>query len=294
MDRTLNVALLQIPANGRNIASNLTTGLQACREASEAGADIALFPEMWNVGYELEPIDTLPDLAIDDGDGFLAAFADLAAELELAIAVTFLQRWSGPPRNTVVVFDRRGKRALEYAKVHTCDFDVEHELTAGDRFPVCELDTRAGAVRVGCMICFDALFPEAARSLMLEGAELILVPNSSDYEPWRIGVLQTRSVENMVGVAMANYPGPDTDGHSCAFQPFVYPRDGEGGSVSTDPTVVRAGREPGIYMARFDLDRLRAFRAAETQGDAYRKPSAYAALTRIGQKDPFVREDARR
>ena len=144
------------------------------------------------------------------------------------------------------------------------------------------------------MICFDALFPEAARVLMLEGAELIVVPNASYYEPWRMAVLQTRAIENMVAVVMANYPGPDTQGHSCAFDPIAYLTFGEAEGTPIDPTVVRAGREEGIYFARFDLARLRAFRAQETQGDAYRKPATYGPLVRSWVEPPFVRPDARR
>jgi 5-aminopentanamidase len=294
METRIDVALLQIAAHGRDTEANMTKGLEACREAAAAGAHIALFPEMWSIGYELEPTDDLHRYAIGSDDPFLTAFAELAAELELAIAVTFLQEWPDQPRNAVIVYDRHGETALEYAKVHTCDFSDECNLTPGDAFRVCALDTSAGIVDVGAMICFDALFPEAARVLMLEGAELILVPNSSDYEPWRIGVLQTRAIENMVGVAMTNYPGLGTEGHSCAFDPIAYHHVGDIEGTHIDPTVIRAGREEGIYLARFDLARIRSFREAETQGDAYRKPAAYEAITRRQTRPPFVRTDARR
>jgi predicted amidohydrolase len=294
METLINVALLQIAAHGRDTEANLAKGLEACREAAAAGAHIALFPEMWSIGYELEPTDDLHKYAIGPDNPFLTAFARLAAELELAIAVTFLQEWPGQPRNAVIVYDRHGETALEYAKVHTCDFGVECNLTPGDAFRASALDTSAGVVSVGAMICFDALFPEAARVLMLEGAELILVPNSSDYEPWRIGVLQTRAIENMVAVAMTNYPGPGTEGHSCAFDPIAYHDVGDIEGAHVDPTVIRAGREEGIYLARFDLARIRSFREAETQGDAYRKPDAYGPIARKQAKAPFVRADARR
>jgi 5-aminopentanamidase len=297
VQKRLNVALLQIAAHGRDVERNLKKGVRACRDAAAMGADVALFPEMWSLGYALlqgEPLESLQRHAIPPDDPFLETFANLAAELQLAIAVTYLQRWPGRPRNVVVVYDRRGNAALEYAKVHTCDFSLECALTPGDAFSVCELDTRAGRVMVGAMICFDALFPEAARVLMLDGAEVVLVPNSSDYEPWRIGVLQTRAIENMVAIAMANYPGPETEGHSSAFDPIAYHHVGDIEGANIDSTIVRAGREEGIYLAPIDLERLRAFRAEESQGDAYRKPGAYEALLRTSQRPPFVRWDARR
>jgi len=282
VSRTLNVALLQIAAHGRDRDANLKKGLDACREAAAAGAHIALFPEMWSLGYDLregEPVERLMAHALDADDPFLAAHAALAQELDLAIAVTYLQRWPDKPRNAVAVYDRHGDLALEYAKVHTCDWDLEHALTPGDAFRVCELDTPVGTVQVGVMVCFDALFPEAARVLMLKGAELILIPNSSDYEPWRVAVLQTRAVENVLSVAMTNYPGPETKGHSCAFDPIVFRDVGDEEGIPVDPTVLRAGSQEGVYFARFDLDRLRAFRIKETQSP-YRKPGTYGAIVR--------------
>jgi predicted amidohydrolase len=143
------------------------------------------------------------------------------------------------------------------------------------------------------MICFDALFPEAARVLMLRGAEVILVPNASDYPAWRRAVLQTRAIENMVGLAMANYPG-EPRGGSCAFDPIPFREVGDEEAGPRDTTIVVAGPEPGIFLARFDLDRLRRFRERETQGDAYRKPSAYAPIVSNEVRPPFARPDARR
>ena len=293
----LDVALLQIAAAGRDLDANLERGLRACRDAKAMGADLALFPEMWSIGYDLregESLDHLREHAIGLDHPSMKAFASLATELDMGIAVTFLEAWPERPRDTVAFLDRRGEVALIYAKVHTCDWDLEAMLTPGEGFPVCDLDTPAGTVRVGAMICFDILFPEAARVLMLEGAELILAPNACDVEPWRAAVVQTRAIENMVGIALANYPGGDEEGHSCAFDPIPYPLEGDPHEGSIDPTVVRAGREEGIVLARFDMDRIRRCRSEETQGDAYRKPRTYAALTRDEVRPPFIRPDSRR
>jgi predicted amidohydrolase len=193
----------------------------------------------------------------------------------------------------VAIFDRHGALALTYAKVHTCDWDDEAVLTPGDRFAAADLETSAGTVRVGAMICFDILFPEAARVLMLEGAELIVVPNACPFEPWRMAVLQTRAIENMVGIALANHAGPGYEGHSCAYDPLPYPLEGEEpGDV--DATVARAGREEQIVLAAFDMERIRRCRAEETQGDAFRKPSTYGPIVRDEVRPPFIRPGARR
>ena len=65
----------------------------------------------------------------------------------MAIGVTLLERCPSGPRNTLVLFDRFGRRVLTYAKVHTCDFDVERNLTPGDDFYVADLDTAAARSR---------------------------------------------------------------------------------------------------------------------------------------------------
>ena len=173
MKTTLTIALLQL-VPGNSAAENLTIGLAACRRAKERGADLALFPEMWSNGYRIynRPVADWQAEALPADGEFVAAFGRLAAELEMAIGVTLLEAWPGGPRNTLVLFDRRGERKLTYAKVHTCDFDVERNLTPGDGFFVTELDTAAGPVQVGAMICFDREFPESARILMLQGAEI--------------------------------------------------------------------------------------------------------------------------
>jgi N-carbamoylputrescine amidase len=204
----------------------------------------------------------------------------------MAIALTYLERWSGPPRNTVSLIDRHGRLALTYAKVHTCAFDLpEVALTPGDRFEVCALDTAAGEVMIGAMICYDREFPESARCLMLAGAEIILTPNSCDLEANRLAQFRSRAYENMVGVAMANYAG-DGMGHSVAYDGIGF-RNGR----HHDMLVVEAGEHEGVYPAVFDLDALREYRRLEGWGDAFRRPVAYRALTADGVRAPFVRVD---
>ena len=166
--RPLKIALLQIAPCG-GLEENLEKGIRACREAKKMGADIALFPEMWSNGYNIygRPAEEWKAEAVPSGGSFVRSFQRLAGELEMAIGVTLLEEYAGGPRNTLVLFDRFGERKLVYAKVHTCDFDVERELTPGEDFYVCALDTACGEVKVGAMICYDREFPESARVLML-------------------------------------------------------------------------------------------------------------------------------
>lgn len=287
------VALLQISACGTDLVSNQAKGETYCRQAAAMGADIALFPELWSVGYSPCPSDPVLhqgwlDLARGRDSDFVEHYCKLARELKMSIALTYLERWPGGPRNSVSLIDHHGEIVLTYAKTHTCRFDWETVFTPGESFPVAELDTKRVAVRVGAMICFDREFPEPARILMLNGAELILVPNACQMELSRLGQLRTRAFENMVGVAMANYPAPQENGHSVAYDPICFTKAGP-----RDPLIGEAGEAEGIVLAPFDLDDMRYWRTTEVWGNAYRRPELYGPLVSLEVAEPFRRSVSR-
>lgn len=290
----LKIALMQIAPCG-SLDGNLKKGLECCEKAAALGADIALFPEMWSNGYAIydRPAEEWTRDAIPLDGEFMQEFACAARRLNMAVGVTLLEQYSPAPRNTLALFDRHGRRAFTYAKVHTCDFDAERALTPGDDFPVCELDTARGAVKVGAMICYDREFPESARVLMLRGAELILVPNACPMEINRLSQLRGRAYENMLAVATCNYPAgvPDCNGGSSAFDGVVYLPELSG---SRDTCLVQAGGEEGIYMAELDLDMLRNYRAREIHGNAFRRPEMYGDLVKADVRAPFIRKERRK
>lgn len=302
----ITVALLQMASHGFDQQANLQKGEAFCREAARMGADIALFPEMWNIGYKPfhsevwdlgydpqnpqypELLKEWQERAVAPDDPFLKRFLALAGELNMAIAVTYLEKYPGAPRNAMTLFDRHGRVAMTYAKVHTCEWSLEAACTPGDDFYVCTLDTEKGPVKVGTMICFDREFPESARVLMLRGAEVILVPNACPMDQNRTNQLQARAYENMVGIALANYV--EDGGNSVAFDGMAYTPD----ERVRDHMVVQAGRDEGVFLARFDLDAMRVYRCHEVWGNAFRKPSCYGILTSPEVEEPFRRKDARR
>ena len=296
----ITVALLQMNACGDDQVANEAKGDRFCRVAHRMGADIALFPEMWNIGYAACPPEPVgrkrwQAQAVGAQDGFVRHFSELAGELDMAIVLTYLERWSGAPRNSVSLIDRRGEIVMTYAKVHTCDFSHEAACTPGEEFFVARLNTKSGDVQVGAMICFDREFPESARILMLKGAELILTPNACELEDHRIGQFKARAFENMVGVAMTNYASPQCNGHSIAFDgvAFVGGLGDEDGSP-VESLLVEAGEDEGVFLATFDMERLRTYRERESWGNAFRKPRSYGLLISPEVRAPFVRESARR
>lgn len=293
VEMKLNVALLQL-LPGKTIEEQFFIGKQACEQAKEMGADIALFPEMWSDGYRIpKNPEELNALSISAESDFIQGFGKLAKNLDIAIGITFLEQYSPQPRNSLALFDRHGNRKLLYAKVHTCDFDAEKLLTPGEDFYVTDLDTASGNVKIGCMICYDREFPESARILMLKGAEIILVPNACPMEINRLSQLRGRAFENMTGIATCNYPAgmPDCNGHSSAFDGVVYLPDLPD---SRDTCILEAGEAPGIYLAEFDMDMLREYRKNEVHGNAYRHPQKYQLLVSEKIDDPFIRSDYRK
>lgn len=291
--KLLKIALLQIAPCG-SLNENLEKGMQACKKAKEMGADIALFPEMWSNGYRIygRPVEEWKAEAILADSDFVNAFGSLAGELNMAIGITLLEKYEGKPRNSMVLFDRFGEKRMVYAKVHTCDFDVERNLTPGEDFYVTVIDTACGEVKVGAMICYDREFPESARILMLKGAELILVPNACPMEINRLSQLRARAFENMLAIATCNYPEtvPDCNGGSSVFDGVAYlPELAD----SRDTCILQADGKEGIYIAELDMEQLRRYREEEVHGNAYRHPRKYGQLVDTKIEKPFVRDDYR-
>lgn len=290
----LKIALLQIAPCG-TLTGNLEKGIKYCKMAKEMGADIALFPEMWSNGYKIydRPAHEWKAEAIPIDSDFVNTFGSLARELDMAIGITLLEKYGNAPRNTLVLFDRFGERKFIYSKVHTCDFDVERNLTPGEDFYVTTLDTACGEVKVGAMICYDREFPESARILMLKGAELILVPNACPMEINRLSQLRGRAYENMLAIATCNYPEdvPDCNGGSSVFDGVAYLPELSG---SRDTCILQADGKEGIYIAQLDLEQLRNYREKEVHGNAYRHPQKYGIILETKIDKPFVRDSYRK
>jgi predicted amidohydrolase len=297
--KSFKAALLQlIPSDKPN--ENLSKGISYCKIAKEMGADIALFPEMWNIGYNFnlrkQNESEWLENAIDTNSIFFREFQEQARALEMAIGITYLEKWINSQRNTVSIIDYLGNCVLTYAKVHTCDFDDEKYLTPGEDFYVTELQTKDGRIKIGAMICYDREFPESARILMLKGAEIILIPNACPMEINRKSQLRARAFENMVGIAMTNYAygQPDCNGHSLAYDGIAYGEISPNNFEARDTLIIEAGEAEGVYLAEFDIEKIREYRKKEVWGNAYRKPSKYSLLISDKIEEPFIRNNSRR
>lgn len=286
----LKVALLQMLAVENSIDENMAIASAFCRAAADQGADIAVFPETFSTGYWLpegdrfapwrsiafggaEPDESLIahlcQYAIADDHPFIERFRQLAQDLAMAIVVTYLSKGKERPRNTALLIDRHGKDVIKYSKIHLFEpFLVDAMCEPGERFHVADLDTSAGNVRLGLMICADRDYPESGRVLMKYGAEVVLIPNACPLKGLNgkvTDMVRVRAVENAMAVAICNYPQPKADGHSTAFDP-----EGE--------MLGRGGCMEEITMINMDLERIRESRRHSHLGDAFRKERFYGPL----------------
>lgn len=155
--------------------------------------DIVVFSENLVDRYEREPIDntaqTIP--------GPLTQMLSEKARLHNTYIVTSLNEKDakGHLYVTAVLIDREGKIAGTYRKVHLPLDEAERGLLPGSEYPV--FDTDFG--RVGLLVCWDNWFPEAARIMRLQGAEMILLPIAGDSTPghWD-ATSKSRAMENVI------------------------------------------------------------------------------------------------
>lgn len=289
----MRIALLQISPTG-TIEGNEEKGLIWCEKAKEAGAEIALFPEMWSIGYDISgPAEAWKAQAIPITSSFISSFREEARKLGIAIAITFLEKTADGICNSMLLIDGKGNDTLHYSKVHTCEFGDEYPLEPGDDFHTAVLETGKENLTIGAMICFDREFPESARVLMLKGAEVILCPNACPMEINRLSQLRARAFENMAAIATCNYPSsvPDCNGHSTVFDGIAYLPDMHG---SRDTCILEASEEEGMYIADINLTMLREYRRTEVHGNAYRHPEKYHMLIDTAVNEPFIRSDRKR
>jgi len=240
----------------------------AASQASHQGAALLVCPEMSLTGYAIGP-DNVKALA-ESADGPLSkAVADVARRHRLAIVYGFPQRHpdGALPFNTVQMIDADGQRLAHYAKTHLFGEVDRAQFSPGPDAPA--VFTWRGW-RLGLLICYDVEFPEAARLLGLQGADLVLVPTANmrafDNVPQLL--VPARACENRLWLAYANACGQDAM--------FDY------GGLSTvaspqGAALARAGREEALLTATLNLGERRD--ALSLGQWPSRRPDLYRMLT---------------
>jgi N-carbamoylputrescine amidase len=271
-----------------NLPGNLDRAETLVREAKAAGADVVLIQELFAAPYFCQDQRAeFFDLAAPfDGNPLVARFAALARELGVVLPVSFFERAGQAFFNSVAMVDADGTVLGLYRKSHIPDgpgYTEKFYFTPGDTgFRV--FDTRVGRIGVG--ICWDQWFPEAARAMVLAGAEILLYPTAIGSEPqdaaldsaghWR-RAMQGHAAANIVPVVASNRIGtePGRAGTQITFYGSSFVAD------QTGALVADADRQTqGVVTATFDLDAVAAQRRAWGLFRD-RRPDLYGALLTV-------------
>ena len=167
-----------------NVSANKERLAQHIREAASAGAELVVLQELHNSLYFCQTEDTEKfDLAEPIPGPSTAFYGSLAKELGIVIVTSlFERRAAGLYHNTAVVMERDGSIAGKYRKMHIPDDPAYYEkfyFTPGD-LGFHPIDTSVG--RLGVQVCWDQWYPEGARLMALQGAEILIYPTAIGYE----------------------------------------------------------------------------------------------------------------
>ena len=211
------------------------TGLcEAIRKAAQQGAELVVLQELHNSLYFCQTEDTtLFDLAEPIPGPSTELYGQLAKELGVVIVTSLFERRApGLYHNTAVVLEKDGSIAGRYRKMHIPDDPAYYEkfyFTPGD-LGFHPIQTSVG--RLGVQVCWDQWYPEGARLMALQGAELLIYPTAIGYESsdtpeeqqrqreaW-MTVQRGHAVANGIPVIAVNRTGhePDPSGQTNGIQ----------------------------------------------------------------------------
>jgi N-carbamoylputrescine amidase len=288
----LRVAVVQMAMTDR-VDDNVERAIAWVREGARRGARLVLLPELFEGLYwpqvQREGFFALAHAV--EAHPFLPRFQALARELSLVLPVSFFERAGHAHYNSLAMIDRSGELLGVYRKSHIPDgpgYMEKYYFNPGDTgfqaYP-----TAAGVV--GAAICWDQWYPECARAMALQGAEILLYPTAIGSEPEEAGAIDTaklwrramigHAVSNVCYLAAANRVGRERlEGHEQTYYGTSFIADYQG------EMLVEADRtEETVLVAPVDLDAARAFRA----GMGFfrdRRPDLYGPLLTFDGRTP--------
>jgi len=275
-----------------DIDTNIQRAEALVNQAADQGAQIILLQELFQTPYFcIDEQDRHFDLAhgIDDHPT-IRRFQKLARERELVLPISFFEKAGQAHYNSVVVIDADGSIAGHYRKSHIPDFPAYEEkfyFSPGDT-GFLAIDTRYARIGVG--ICWDQWFPEAARAMVLKGADLLFYPTaigSEVYQPeldskdhWQT-VMRGHAAANVVPVIASNRIGTEHSGdRKLKFYGSSFIADHTGGIIET------ADRESEtVLTASIDLETVRDYRRSWGVFRD-RRPDLYGVLLSLDGQRP--------
>lgn len=270
---TLRACVVQM-AHGDTLDDNLRHARHLLGAARDGGASLALLPEY----FFSTPTATPPDAAPWAGR-VRRFFEEASRDLGLVVAGNLVEAQGDRVLNLGVAYED-GRPVLEQAKVHPMPREASWGVAAGERFQA----QSAAGVPMGMLVCADILYPEAARVLALQGAEILLNPVMSPFREEDTG----KSAREAIFVARAYDSGAFVLKAGGFRRPAGAPppaggppRAVAGRSLVAAPWGVlaryRDDFEEELLFADLDFARLRHFRKGQEQFPP-RQPGAYRDL----------------
>ena len=292
--RNLTVAVTQM-ASANDWNKNCDKAEALARDAAKQGANLILLQELFDGDYFCieQHVRFFANAHELDHHPTVARFTALARELGVVLPVSVFERAGNAHYNTVVMVDADGSQLGIYRKSHIPDgrgYQEKFYFSPGDTgFKV--WDTAAG--RIGLGICWDQWFPECARAMALQGAELLLYPTAIGSEPpnpdydssthWQ-NTMRGHAAANIMPLAASNRVGKETapDGRHDIFYGRSFISDYQG-----EKLVEMNRTEEGVRLQSFDLDAIGELR--RTWGVFRdRRPELYGALMTIDGRTRHV------
>ena len=267
--KTVTVSATQFACSW-DLPANADRAEALVRQTVAKGAQVVLIQELFAAPYFcIEQHPRYFDLAAPaEGHPLIARFAGLAKELGVVLPVSFFEKAGQAHFNSVAMVDADGRILGIYRKSHIPQgpgYEEKYYFSPGDTgFKV--WDTAFGRIGVG--ICWDQWFPECARAMALQGAEMLLYPTAIGSEPpspgydsqphWEM-VMRGHAAANILPVVAANRVGTEVapDGREVTFYGSSFIADHTGALLAK---AGRAGEE--VQVHRFDLAASAALRAS--------------------------------
>lgn len=251
----LVVAVVQAAPVLADVRRNLADAAAATEQAAANGAKLVVFPECSLTGYMLTQSEAVSVAEPVPGraTGELAA---ISRQLDVTLVAGMIVKEGDLLFNTAVLICPDGT-VRQYRKAHLPRLGVDNYCTPGNT-GFAPFNTPAG--KLGLLICYDLRFPEAARTLALQGAELLVIisnwpKDATDYPDL---LTRARASENRIPAVIANRTGPERGAE------FV----GRSQGVLPDGIVfAEAGAGSEILMVRFDTDLVTGRRGLVTAAD---------------------------
>ncbi len=291
--RKVTVAASQMACDW-NVDGNIARADRLVRDAAAQGAQIILLQELFERCYFCQKqiaayLEFATPLAENPA---VKHFQQVARALQVVLPVSFYERANNVLFNSVAVIDADGRVLGVYRKSHIPDgpgYSEKYYFSPGDTgFKVWQ--TRYATIGVG--ICWDQWFPECARAMALQGAELLFYPTAIGSEPHDSSIdssahwqrtQQGHAVANLLPLIASNRIGRETQDESAITfygASFISNQFGEKVAEADDKT-------EGVLVHTFDLDQAAATRR---QWGVYRdrRPELYASLvTKDGSTTPM-------